>query len=98
MKLIIDTTQPNTATFSIKEIGTSESYEFERGHNDRTLIYLAAFLKKNKVNPPDITKIQAFSGPGSYTGVRVGVTIAQALAFVWKIPVKIIRYPRVTEV
>lgn len=25
-------------------------------------------------------------GPGSYTGIRIGVSVAQALAYVWKIP------------
>lgn len=89
MKLIIDTTLPNMATFSVRETGASQSYEFERGHNDRTLTYLAAFLKTYKIKPTDIKKIQAFSGPGSYTGVRVGVTIAQALGFAWNVPVQI---------
>jgi tRNA threonylcarbamoyladenosine biosynthesis protein TsaB len=93
MKLIIDTTQPNLATFSIKEHSVSACYEFPRGHNDRTIAYLAAFLKKYKIKPRDITQIQAYSGPGSYTGVRVGATIAQALGFAWKIPVRITKTP-----
>jgi len=35
-----------------------------------------------------IKKIIVNKGPGSYTGVRVGVTIAQALGFAWGVPVK----------
>jgi len=77
------------ATFSIKERGITQSYEFPRGHNDRTIVYLATFLKKYKIKPTEIKTIRAYSGQGSYTGVRVGATIAQALGFAWGIPVQI---------
>jgi tRNA A37 threonylcarbamoyladenosine modification protein TsaB len=35
-----------------------------------------------------IAKIVVNKGPGSYTGVRVGVAHALALGFVWGVPVK----------
>lgn len=41
-----------------------------------------------------IKKIIVNKGPGSYTGVRVGVTIAQALGFAWNIPVRAIAKER----
>ena len=36
--------------------------------------------------PADLTKIVVAKGPGSYTGVRIGVTIAKTLAWTLKIP------------
>lgn len=38
-------------------------------------------LKKAKLTPSDIQKISVEEGPGSFTGVRVGVAIANALSF-----------------
>ncbi len=44
-------------------------------------------LKKHSLKLTDIQAIQVNSGPGSFTGVRVGVAIANALSFALKIPV-----------
>jgi tRNA A37 threonylcarbamoyladenosine modification protein TsaB len=38
-------------------------------------------LKQQGLKPTDITEIEVNPGPGSFTGSRVGVTIANALAF-----------------
>lgn len=44
-------------------------------------------LKKHGLTPKNITAIEVNEGPGSFTGVRVGVSIANALAFGLTIPV-----------
>ena len=44
-------------------------------------------LKKHKVKLEDISEIKVNTGPGSFTGLRVGLAIANALSFVLKIPV-----------
>jgi len=36
--------------------------------------------------PPRLDGIGVGIGPGSYTGIRLGVSVAQALAYSWKIP------------
>jgi tRNA threonylcarbamoyladenosine biosynthesis protein TsaB len=43
----------------------------------------------------DITMIEVNRGPGSFTGLRVGIAIANALAFSLKIPVN---YKKVGEI
>lgn len=44
-------------------------------------------LKKHKLELKDISEIKVNPGPGSFTGVRVGVSIANALGFLLNIPV-----------
>lgn len=43
-------------------------------------------MKKAKIAPGDLTQIVVAEGPGSYTGVRIGLTIAKTLAWSLKIP------------
>jgi len=43
-------------------------------------------LKKVNLRPGDLDAIAVSEGPGSYTGVRIGVTIAKTLAWALKIP------------
>lgn len=38
-------------------------------------------LKKNNLKMSDISAIEVNTGPGSFTGIRVGISIANALAF-----------------
>ena len=44
-------------------------------------------LKKNKIDIREIGEIQVKEGPGSFTGLRVGASIANALSYLLKIPV-----------
>ena len=44
-------------------------------------------LKKYKLNPSNIDAIEVHTGPGSFTGLRVGTAVANALGFALKIPV-----------
>lgn len=43
-------------------------------------------LKKNNLKPSDINEIEVNTGPGSFTGIRVGISIANALAYALNIP------------
>ena len=45
------------------------------------------FLRKNKVELKDLKTIVVFRGPGSFTGLRIGIAVAQALGFALDIPV-----------
>lgn len=100
MLLFLDTTDLNSLHFALLDasakkgglIQTKRKIAYEETH--KTLELLAEFLKTNKINlasPPNVkaqlSKVICCSGPGSFTGTRVGVTIAQALGFAWKIPV-----------
>lgn len=51
---------------------------------------LEKFLKEHKVKLEDLDSIIVVNGPGSFTGVRIGVTIAKVLAHELNIEIKTI--------
>jgi tRNA threonylcarbamoyladenosine biosynthesis protein TsaB len=48
---------------------------------------LDELLKEHKLTVNEITEITVTAGPGSFTGLRVGVTIANTLGFLLKVPI-----------
>ena len=48
---------------------------------------IAKILKKNKIQFKDLTGVEVATGPGSFTGTRVGCAIANAMGFALNIPV-----------
>lgn len=48
---------------------------------------IAQMFEKTKIKPNDIDKIIVVNGPGSFTGIRVGLTIAKVYAWSLNIPI-----------
>lgn len=48
---------------------------------------IAKILKKNKIWFKDLSGVDVATGPGSFTGTRVGVAVANAMGFALNIPV-----------
>ncbi|TKC14441.1 tRNA (adenosine(37)-N6)-threonylcarbamoyltransferase complex dimerization subunit type 1 TsaB [Robertmurraya kyonggiensis] len=58
----------------------------KKNHSIRVMPAIEMLLKDCDLTPNDLTKIVVAQGPGSYTGVRIGVTIAKTLSWTLKIP------------
>ncbi|MBU4369257.1 hypothetical protein KKG58_00660 [Patescibacteria group bacterium] len=54
--------------------------------NDRILSGIDRLLKKNKKNLSSLNGIIVINGPGSFAGIRIGLSVANTLAWVLNIP------------
>jgi len=55
--------------------------------SQQVLSLINQILKKNKKTLKDITEIKIETGPGSFTGLRVGLAVANTLGWSLKIPI-----------
>src|SRR3989344_4639609 len=90
MKLKIDTTNREETVVELISSKTGESKkitEVQKPGSQALLPAIVKILKKNKLKFSDIDSIEVNPGPGSFTGTRVGVTVANVLGYALKIPV-----------
>lgn len=82
--LVIDTATKacSVALYDDERVVASAYEVIGRGHAERLLPLIAALPERGKAD-----RIFVDVGPGSFTGIRVGVAAAKALGFAWKVPV-----------
>lgn len=61
----------------------------ERNHSDYVMPMIDELLKRNNIKVNSLNEVLVINGPGSFTGVRIGVTIAKTLAYTLNIPIKV---------
>lgn len=85
MKLYLDTSTPTTILKLDDKV-----YEWESGRNlaEELLEFIHDKLQKNHADWHDITEITFMSGPGSFTGLRIGASVVNTLAHELDIPLK----------
>lgn len=59
----------------------------KKTHSERLMPHIEQLLELGPVAKEDITAIAVSIGPGSFTGLRIGLATAKALAYVWNVPV-----------
>jgi tRNA threonylcarbamoyladenosine biosynthesis protein TsaB len=89
MILIINTKDQKQVTVSLKEGDKIvESLIEENEFGSQVLLPLIEkLLMKKKVGYEELKEIEVETGPGSFTGIRVGVSVANALGYSLNIPV-----------
>lgn len=85
MKLFIDSADNLKTIIKLDNAEIIEKYQSPR--QQRVLEVIEKVLKKKKAKLEDISEIEVNLGPGSFTGLRVGCTIANTLGWVLKVPV-----------
>lgn len=58
-----------------------------RTHSVNLLPMIKAVIEEAGITPQDINGVAVSAGPGSFTGLRIGMTTAKTLAWIWQIPV-----------
>ena len=61
--------------------------ENKQSLSEITLPRIADMFQKTKLEPKEIDKIIVVNGPGSFTGIRIGITIAKVYAWSMNIPI-----------
>ena len=83
MKLYLDTSTPET----ILKLNDKEYREpFANDLAEKLLKFIKDKLDENNYTWQDITEITFMSGPGSFTGLRIGASIVNTLAHELRIP------------
>lgn len=59
-----------------------------RGHAEHIIPIYEKYLEDAGVKPSDIAEVIVTVGPGSFTGLRVGLTVAQFIGFTLNVPVR----------
>ncbi len=90
MFLAIRTDKPLAELYILDQVGNKvaeHQWLADRQLADHLHVEIKKILKKNKLTFDNLTGIVVFEGPGSFTGLRIGITVANALAYSLQIPV-----------
>ncbi len=89
MILCIETATTNCSVALGKEgklLALKEDYSNNYSHAERLHLFIDEILKENGISPKDLSAIAVSKGPGSYTGLRIGVSAAKGLCFSLDLP------------
>ncbi|UPS92961.1 tRNA (adenosine(37)-N6)-threonylcarbamoyltransferase complex dimerization subunit type 1 TsaB [Bizionia sp. M204] len=87
--LSIETATTNCSVSLSKEGETfalKEDYNNGFSHAERLHVFINDILKENHIDKSEIDAVAISKGPGSYTGLRIGVSAAKGLCFALNIP------------
>lgn len=94
IELHIDTVEYGKVRFKLvqkerKDI--EKEYEVKPHESNLILENLDSFLKGAKIFNPksEIRQLVIYKGTGSFTGLRIGMAVAEALSMVWQVPIAV---------
>ena len=87
--LAIDTAAPRLQLALLLADGTVDVSvdEIATGHAELIFTRIAELLARNGVGYPDLTRVVTTTGPGSFTGLRIGLSAARGIGLARGIPV-----------
>lgn len=74
----------DSQVLTIKKLASNQS------HSNNLMVMISEVLEFNNLNPKDLNEVFVVAGPGSFTGSRIGVTVAKTFAYALNIPIKVI--------
>ena len=90
--LFIDTSNQDVSIALLKDgkIINKITKSIPNEHSKYAVSYIDEVLKKSEITPKEVQSIMVVNGPGSFTGVRIGLTIAKVYALLNNIKVTLI--------
>jgi tRNA threonylcarbamoyladenosine biosynthesis protein TsaB len=86
--LAIDTATrvPSLALYDGERVVAEETWRLANGHTVELVPGLVHMLERQKVSPSELRGIAVALGPGSFTGLRIGLGVAKGLALTLAVP------------
>ncbi len=90
LRIVIKALDENSRRITFENIGSAyeqvikslkDSYQAWQRQSELMAVEVDAILKRNNISAKDIGEVVVTIGPGSYTGIRIALTIAKTLAF-----------------
>lgn len=89
MELSIDTAS-EMAGLALSEQGQPIAellWRCQRNHSTEVMPAIERLLQQFRIGGEDLEAVFVCVGPGGYAGLRVGISLAKALAFAWRLPI-----------
>jgi len=76
----------SVALFSGNELLGYQEYHLEKSHSNLIPVIIDSTVRNASMDKADLQGVAVSHGPGSYTGLRIGVSAAKGLCFALNIP------------
>ncbi|MDP6908151.1 MAG: tRNA (adenosine(37)-N6)-threonylcarbamoyltransferase complex dimerization subunit type 1 TsaB [Flavobacteriales bacterium] len=67
-------------------IAVKESHDLSYSHSEKLVVYMDECINEAGLKPKDLDAVCVSKGPGSYTGLRIGVSAAKGMCYALEIP------------
>ena len=67
-------------------VAVKEEVSEQYSHSEQLTVFIEQLLQQEGLNVSDLDAIAVSSGPGSYTGLRIGVSTAKGLCYASDMP------------
>ena len=88
--LNLETSSKNCSVSLLKEdkiINVIEQEDDSYRHSELLTSFIDQILSKEKIKPENLSAVAIAKGPGSFTGLRIGFSVAKGICFPYKTPI-----------